>query len=259
MNGAKHLHAASEESYYYSFRTNYFEAETRRLNAITLIPGNPAREQDWQYPTRTVLAAQWNDSIKQGLETARVLYSLEPTLNHYLGQSVLKLTGISTPEVKALREGNELPPFGCSIDIGVINQGTRPEYGFRKTPKRCLPTDVNPNGAFLDFQVSLPVTAGPSIEVSGDGKIEIHESFRDTTDFTAYSGRVSLESDQTLYARTRQTEVGNLVFGNNRSFGIVYELLKATGGPQFEAFQEQFEHDKISPFQPLTALDSIAD
>lgn len=257
MIGAKYLPEAIADSYYWSFHANYYEAETRRQNALTLVPGNPAREQEWQYPTRAILATQWDDTPQQGLETARLLYSLSPTLIYYTGQSVLKLTGIDYSEIKNLRNGGELPPYGFSIDIGQVDETTHPEYGFRRTPKNLRPSGVNPDATLLDYQVTLPVLKGPSLEVDHNGKVEVNEPIGKRADFLAYMGRVCLEADRTLYRQTRYTEVGNVVFGNGRSFGAVYELLKHVGGPQNEAFQEMFEHDKVSPTEPLMNLDSL--
>lgn len=258
MIGVKQLYPAITESYYWSFYVKNCNPEARRNIAKTLIPGNSSPEVHWQYPTRTILTAQWNDTHKQGLETARILYSFEPTLTYYMGQSVLKLTGITAPEIKNLQKGGELPWNGFSIDTGIITENTYPEYGFRRTPKKYLPHDVDSNGTFLDYQISLPVAAGPSIDVSGDGKVEINQPFKDYTDFIAYTGRVCLDANTELYSRTRQTQVGNLAFGNGRSFGIVYDLLKITAGPQHEAFQELFTRNEVSPSQPLVGLTHLA-
>lgn len=259
MIGAKYLPEHIANSYYWNFRANYYEPETRRQNALTLVPGNPAREQEWKYPTRTILAAQWDDTPGQALETARFLYSLSPTLIYYTGQSILKLTGITYPEIKSLRNGSELPPYGFSIDIGLIDNHTQPEYGFRRTPQKQRTAELDPHATLLDYQITLPVVSGPSIDVSYDGKVEINEPLTKQSDFLAYIGRVCLEADPTLYRRTRHTEVGNLVFGNGRSFGAVYELLNHVGGPQNEAFQDLFQHGKIIPDQPLTHLDLLVD
>lgn len=257
MIGAKYLPNAVAESYYYSYLSKFNETEKRRRLARTLVPGNNSQDIVWQYPTRTILTAQWNDTCKQGLETAKVLYSFEPTLSYYVGQSVLKLTGITASEIKDIKNG-EIPKYGFSIDVGIADNNTYPEYGFRSTPDRLKPSSIDPQSILLDYQVSLPVASGVSIDVTSDGKVEINEPLKDRSDFVIYSGRVSLERDTELYSQTRHSEVGNLAFGNGRSFGIVYELLKATGGSELEAFQDLFGQHEISPSHTLSALGSIA-
>jgi|ERR1700741_5379907 len=258
MIGSKRLHRPIADSYYWGFNSHYDNPAVRRASAKTLLPNSPLRPINWEYPTRTILAALWNDTPRQTRETAFTLYSLAPTLEYYLGHSVVKLTGVTTEDLKKIREVKELPPHGLSIDVGLIHEDTRPEYGFRKTPLKSLPKDVDPTSTFLDFQVSLPVTLEASVDISHDGKVDIYPPVKPEADFVAYSGTVSLEPSAELYAQTRRAEVGTLAFGNGRSFGIVYDVLKATGGPEWAAFRDLFEEGGLSANQPLTNLDLIA-
>lgn len=257
MTGAIKQRQNFTESFYTGFRGRYPTPEKRREAAKTLIPGTFSIENWSEYYTRTVLAAQWGDSLAESFKTAEILYSLEPTLVQNMGQSVLKLSGITFSELRGVKTGGKLPPYGFSIDVGAISNDTSPEYAFRRTPQNRMPSSAPENSTFLDFQVSLPVIAGGSIEVYSDGSLELNPSYVPTKDFVAYSGTVSLEDNTELYRKTRQTEVGNLVFGNRRSFGIVYELMRSVGGEHFNALRTIYHQGNISPDNPILHLDSV--
>lgn len=257
MIGAVKQSSNYVESFFAGFRGRYPTPEKRRLAAKTLIPGTFSIENWSEYYTRTVLAAQWGDSVSESYKTAEVLYSLDPTLVKYIGQSILKLTGISYSDLRNLRNGNNLPPYGFSIDIGAIDEKTSPEYGFRQTPRNRIPSNAPVDSTFLDFQVSLPVMSGGSIEVYSDGSLEVNSSFVARKDFVAYSGSVSLEDNEEIYRTTRQTEVGALVFGNKRSFGVVYELMRSIGGEHFDALRSVCDQGYVSPDNSMLHLDTV--
>jgi hypothetical protein len=256
MIGAKEVSPEVVDNYFGAFVSSHPDDNFRRMRAKSLLPGqNPGQ---WDHPSRTILAAQWADKYGEARETARLLYSLHPTLTHYAGHSVLKLTGIQFDEIKNLRKGGKLPPYGFSIDVGAIDEETRPEYGFSRPRAKHFSEDVVPDATFLGYRVTLPVVAIGGIDVNPDGKAEFNSALKERADFEVYSGRVCLEADRTLYRKTRHREIGSQVFGNGRSFGVMYELLDYIGGPQNEAFRELFASEEISPEKPLINLGPLA-
>jgi hypothetical protein len=256
MIGNKLARQNHVDNFFTSFRGRFLNPHDRLAAARTLLP-DVQEKIDWMYATRTVLAAQWADELPEARATARLLYSLSPTLERYMGESVVRLTGASPQDIKAMSRGAAPPSYGLSLDLGAIDEKTEIEYAFRRTPHQNIPEGVQPEAKFLDFQVSLNVRTGPTLELSPEGNLEAGAPVGERTDFIAYAGSVCLEMNRTLYHQTKRTEVGNLAFGNARAFGLVYETLKGVGGEQFDTFQELFDDRQVAPELPLTTLDML--
>ena len=256
MIGAIQAREQDISAYHFGFLRAYPTEESRREAAQSLVPGSD-KEVIWDYATRTILAAQWGDDLAESHETAKLLYSIDPTRAYYTGQNVLKISGIDFTDIKKLRKGGTIPEYGFSIDIGVIDQDSLPEYGFRPTPRANTPSGAEKNARFLDFQVSLPVVPVSSLDVSRDGTIEVSLPLRERVDFPIYTGSVCLEPNIGLYHATRNVMSRELVFGNTRSFGTIHDLMHAVGGRPKEAFGTLFEEGEASPSKRLPNLTSI--
>lgn len=250
-------HPETIDSYYTSFISKFPDPTRRRLAALSLLPGKSPVEGFAEYPTRTILAAQWADSRPAHRATAELLYSLSPTLLHMTGQTILRMTGITYQDILLSRKGTELPRYGWSIDIGHIQKSNSLEYGFRPTPTRSRPSDLRPGSNLLDFQVSIPVKSVGSLDTFTGQTPEISTPIKETADFPAYSGTVSLEQSGELYSRVRDVRTSELIFGNGRSFGVVYAVMKASDGELFEAFKDQMSSGNISPQEPLPDLSTL--
>lgn len=251
MIGARHVHEGTLDAYFNSFCAHFGSPEKRFEAATTLLPGS-TRATNWGgHFTRTVLAAQWGDTRPQAKETAKTLYSLPVTLAHYAGQRVVQLTH---PEIyeeqdnpttlkgiqRAKHDGTKLQG-GFELAVGAITPGAEARYAFKKTPSWKVPLDASLRSRFLDFAVSFPVSLQSRLDVDPTGDLMRHELVTPMDkEFVAYAGTVCLDYDEGLYRHTRKTAVGDLAFGSDRAYGVVYDTLKAFGDySEFDALKEE--------------------